>query len=120
KEMMDKAKKDIESRCSNKKYADDIANISSEKPDVREARLFIRQLRNNPLHPSVDTLLSYINKCDNEELLVSLIEALGWFNYSYRAPEIANRMVEIANDTNFSEDVRDEAAKSAIRLGRSI
>lgn len=120
KEMMDKAKKDIESRCSNKKYADDIANISSEKPDVREARLFIRQLRNNPLHPSVDTLLSYINKCDNEELLVSLIEALGWFNYSYRAPEIANRMVEIANDTNFSEDVRDEATKSAIRLGRSI
>ncbi|MDE5970543.1 MAG: hypothetical protein K2G74_06945 [Muribaculaceae bacterium] len=119
-EMMENARKDIESRCSNKKYADDIANLASEKPNVRDARLFIRQLRNNPLHPSLDTLLSYINKCDNEELLVSLVEALGWFNYSYRAPEISNRMVEIANDTNFSEDVRNEAAKTAVRLGKNI
>ncbi len=117
-EMMSNAKKDIESRCSNKKYADDIANISSETPNVREARLFIRQLRNNPLHPSVETLLTYINKCDNEELLVTLVEALGWFNYSYRSQEIADRMVEIAGDSNFSEKVRNEAAKTAVRLGK--
>lgn len=119
KDMMEKAKKDIESRHSNKKYEDDIANLTSEKPDIRQARQFLRQLRNNPLHPSADTLLSYINKCDNEELLVTLVEALGWFNYSYRAPEVADRMVQIASDNKFSEKVRKEAAKSAARLGKN-
>lgn len=119
-EMMEKAKKEIESRHSNKKYDDDIANITSAKPDIKQARQFIRQLRNNPLHPSVETLLSYINKCDNEELVVTLVEALGWFNYSYRAPEIADYMSKIASDNKFSERVRNEATKTAARLGKNI
>lgn len=119
-EMMETAKKDIVSRCSNKKYEDDLANLASDTPDAKEARMFIRQLRNNPLHPSVDTIMSYINRCDNEDLLVTLVEALGWFNYSYRAQEVADRMAQIASDPKFSEKVRNEAKKSAIRLGKSI
>ena len=83
-------------------------------------KAFVRQMRNNPLHPSVDELLAYIDTCDNDELRVSLVEALGWFNYSYRAPQIAARLMDVSKDEKFSAKVRSEAAKSAARLGSPV
>lgn len=116
-EMMNKAKESIADRFSSKKYAKEVEMLKSDKPDAREMRAFVRQMRNNPLHPSVDELLAFVETCDNDELRVSLVEALGWFNYSYRAPQIAARLQEVAKDGKFSDAVRNEAAKSAARLG---
>lgn len=118
-EMMNQARNGIADRFSSKRYDADIARLTSEKPDMREVKSFVRQLRNNPLHPSVNELLAYVDNCSDDELRVTLVEALGWFNYSYRAPEIAKRLTEIAADSTRSQKLRDEAAKSAARFNLS-
>lgn len=118
-ELMEKAKKDFASSYSNKKYEDELANLASDKPDEKKARQFIRQLRNNPLHPSVDSIFAYLDRCENEDMIVTLVEALGWFNYSYRAPEVADKMNMIADNPKYSDRIRKEAKKSALRLGSS-
>lgn len=118
-DMMTEARNGIADRFSSKHYDADIARLASEKPDLREVKSFVRQLRNNPLHPSVNELLAYIDNCTDDDLRVTLVEALGWFNYSYRAPEIAKRLEEIAADSTRSQKLRDEAAKSAARLNIS-
>ncbi|MBD5313284.1 MAG: HEAT repeat domain-containing protein [Bacteroides sp.] len=119
-DMMNKAKESIADRFSSKKYEKEVEMLKSAKPDAREMKAFVRQMRNNPLHPSVDELLAYIDTCDNDELRVSLVEALGWFNYSYRAPQIAARLKDVSKDEKFSAKVRSEAAKSAARLGSPV
>ena len=84
---------------------------------MKEIKSFVRQLRNNPLHPELDELLAYVDVCPDDNIRVALIEALGWFNYSYRAPEVAARMRQVAADTRFSEAARREAAKTVARIG---
>ncbi len=115
-EMMTQARNNIADRFSSKRYDADIERLASDNPDMREVKSFVRQLRNNPLHPSADKLLAYLDKCPDEALSVSLAEALGWFDYSYRAPEIARRLAEVAADPARPRRLRDEAAKSVARL----
>ncbi len=115
-DMMNKAKDAIADRFSNKRYADNIEMLKSDKPNIREVKAFVRQLRNNPLHPSVDNLFDYLYVCQDADVQKLLVEAFGWFNYSYRAPEIAKRMEGVASDNRFSAPVRDEARKTVARL----
>ena len=115
-ELMRQARANIADRMSSKRFEADMANLTSAKPDMREVKSFVRQMRNNTLHPSVDKLLAYIDTCTDDDQRVALVETLGWFNYSYRAPEIAERLSAIAADTTRSARLRDEAAKSVARL----
>ena len=119
-ELMTQARNSIADRFSSKRYDTDIERLASDNPDMREVKSFMRQLRNNPLHPSADRLLAYLDKCPDEDLCVSLTEALGWFDYSYRAPEIAGYLTELAADTSRPQRLRDEAAKSVVRLKTMI
>jgi len=114
--MMQKARKALSDRFSSSKYDEVLGMLASDEPDMREVKSFVRQLRNNPLHPAVTQLLAYVDTCNDDAIRVSLIEALGWFNYSYRADEVADRMKKVAADTRFSEAARKEAAKTVVRL----
>lgn len=116
-EQMAAARKAFADRFSAKKYDEVVALFRAEKPDMKEIKSFVRQLRNNPLHPELDELLAYVDVCPDDNIRVALIEALGWFNYSYRAPEVAARMSQVAADTRFSEAARREAAKTVARIG---
>lgn len=115
-DMMEKARKAFADRFSAKKYDDMITMIASPEPDMREVKLFVRQLRNNPLHTHVPELLAYVDTCSDDAIRKSLVEAFGWFNHSYRAQEVAKRMTQIAGDPKYSDQVRNEAAKTAARL----
>ena len=115
-DMVAKAKAAIANRFSDKKYVKDLAQLTASEPDAREIRAFIRQMRNNPLHPAIDQLVSYLYSCQDEEFRIKLIEAFGWFNYSYRASEVAKHMQAVADDSRFSDKVRNEARKTVARL----
>lgn len=115
-EMIAKAQKEFGSRLSDRNYQEQLKELKSEKPDMRNVKLFVRQTRNNPLHPAVDELFDYLYRTDNEEIRQTLIEAFGWYGYSYRAREIADKMDKIAADPSFSEASRHEAVKTATRL----
>lgn len=115
-ELAAKAAKDIGRRYSDNTYDADLAQLKSDKPDKAEIASFLRQLRNHPLHTAVDELFDYFNRCDNDEDRYKIVEAFGWFDYSYRASEIASRLDKVAVDSHFPEKIRNEARKSVNRL----
>lgn len=115
-DLMEKARKSIAERFSDKKFEESLAMLTAEKPDMKEIKSFVRQMRNYPLHPSFDKLVDYLYACNDDNVQKSLVEAFGWFNYSYIAPKVAERMDAVASDSRFSDSVRNEARKSAARL----
>lgn len=117
-ESMDKAREAIVNRLSALRFKKDLAELSSENPDARTVKSFIRLLRNNPLHESLPELFNYLYTTSDAEEQKALVEALGWFNLSYRAPEIAAKLKEVSVDTRFPEAVRTEALKTVARLQR--
>lgn len=87
--------------------------------DVTEKnRIFeIRSLRNLTYHPAIDPLCSYLLSGPGEKIEVNLIEALGWFNLSYKRHIIIDTCRKIiANTDLFSESVRTEALRTVKRL----
>jgi hypothetical protein len=88
-------------------------------PDETEKnRLFeIRSVRNMTFHPAVEPLCGYLLTAPGEKIESSLVEALGWYNYSYKRQYIIDACNAVIADTKrFSEPVRTEALRTANRL----
>ncbi len=80
-------------------------------------RIFsIRNLRNKTYHTGVSELTEYLSQCNDESIKWFLIEALGWFEYSYRRGEIIDACQSIATSDENSERIRNEATKTINRL----
>ncbi|MCP9610527.1 HEAT repeat domain-containing protein [Coprobacter tertius] len=87
------------------------------KDTKRKTRLQdIRSLRNYTVHYCVPELLAYVQSANDEEIQVNLLEALGWYNYSYQAPEIAKVALSMSKNNSYSEAIRNEALKTYNRL----
>lgn len=68
-------------------------------------------------HSRVPDILAYIaNKSHAEERRLQLLEAMGWYNYSYQAPAIARAAKALSEDTSESEAIRSEALKTWKRI----
>ena len=75
----------------------------------------IRLLRNHNYHPDVEAFCAFAKECDEEDLQVAMLEALGWFNLSYKKDKIIDTCQELLiNDKNPGR-VKNEARKT---LGR--
>jgi hypothetical protein len=96
--------KDVETVCHN-----DSASLKAKKQAIRT-------FRNSTMHYKVDDLLEYVQKCDNEELTVDLLEALGWFRQSFRHADISKVALEMSKDGKRSKKVRGEALKTYKRI----
>ncbi len=107
---------DIADRISDAKFAGEVALLKSGKTNTKELNSFFRTLRNNPLHPAVEQIIGYLFTTEDENQQIKILEALGWFNLSYRAPYIAEKMNEIINNPAFSDKARDEARRTLTRL----
>ena len=81
-------------------------------------RLFeIRSLRNLTYHTLIEPLCEYVHSAPGEKQEVALIEALGWFAYSYNRQHIIDTCKSIMADSEtFSEPVRLEALRTVKRL----
>lgn len=112
-------------------YRQTAANISKRAGYPRESietvtganvteknRLFeIRSLRNLTYHTLIEPLCEYVLTAPGENLEVALIEALGWFNYSYNRQHIIDTCNTIMADSErFPEPVRLEAQRTINRL----
>lgn len=96
-----------------------MADVFSNDSLSEKARLSdIRMLRNYHKHKFVPQLLEYLQKTTSEKEQVALLEALGWFNLSYRNPEIKEVAYKISQDTRSAEPVRQEALKTCNRLAK--
>ncbi|MCM1021194.1 MAG: hypothetical protein NC343_03050 [Muribaculum sp.] len=105
-----------------RKYADsyrmaDVDDIChNDSATVKRKLQAIRTLRNSTMHYRVDELLSYLNSCDNDNVTVNLLEALGWFRNSFRHNDISEAALAISRDSNRSQQVRDMALRTYNRI----
>lgn len=78
----------------------------------------IRTIRNTNMHLLVPEFLDMLSEPDStqEHVHTVLWEALGWFNLSFMAPEIADKALQISNDNRFAPRVRNEALKTYNRV----
>ena len=76
----------------------------------------IRSLRNYPAHELVPVILEYLSEPKEPAIQEAMWEALGWFELSYRAPDIAEKAKAVMNDERYEEDVRYQAQRAYNRL----
>ncbi|MFO7575090.1 MAG: HEAT repeat domain-containing protein [Bacteroidales bacterium] len=93
-----------------------ISEIVLPETTQRDRIFSIRNLRNKTYHTGVSDLTDYLMQCDDEDMQWFLLEALGWFEYSYRRGEIIDVCQSIAGSAEYSERIRNEATKTINRL----
>lgn len=79
----------------------------------------VRSIRNYTPHFVVDGLLEYLSTPALESdttVQKAVWEALGWFNMSYRAQDIAAKALTVSEDSRFPATVRNEALKTYNRV----
>lgn len=84
--------------------------------DNKASKLSIRNLRNKPYHQYAKDYCKFALETKDDELRLMIIEAFGWFSLSVHKDHIINTCEEIANNTDFSEQIRQEAIKTINRL----
>ena len=98
------------------------SNVTMEKEldtpnaTVKEKINMMRNFRNKNLHTATDKMMQIFAEESDEELRCAIVEAFGWFNYSYKRSEIINFCEQVWASDAYSDKVRNEALKTAKRL----
>lgn len=105
-----------------KKYAnswriEEISSIYSDDSLSTKKKLGkIRSLRTSLMHNMVPELLVYLQKTNDADVQVALLEAFGWFRNSYRHKEISDVALRMSHNDLLPQRVRDEALKTYKRI----
>ena len=89
--------------------------LKSTKASQKSKMYAIHGLRNNPPHYSTDILLDYLSSHVSPEdslLQRATWEAIGWFDKSWRANDIAAMALKVSQDESYPVSVRKEALKT--------
>ena len=99
-----------------KSLSADLANLESDSPNARNARLFIRSQRNQCRADILDALQTFFAKTDDPAIKLQIAELLGWYRYSYareKALGICRSLLSAESDPT----IRNEFRRSISRLG---
>ena len=89
--------------------------LKSTKASHNSKMNAIHSIRNNPPHYYTDEILDYLGSyvpAEDSVLQRATWEAIGWFNMSYRAPDIAALALKVSQDEKYPVTVRNEALKT--------
>ena len=114
----DEALKEIEKVFvnANSSYQEVLDKITNPETSDNQLEFWISTLRNYNYHQGVPSFIDFLEKSDNEEHRIKMIEALGWFTLSVQKQQIIDYCDKLANDAGESEELRQEAAKTVLRL----
>lgn len=99
-----------------KSLSADLANLESDSPNARNARLFIRSQRNQCRADILDALQTCYSKAEDPAIKLQIAELLGWYRYSY-AREKALGICRSLHSAESDPVIRDEFRRSISRLG---
>ncbi|MGN0201995.1 MAG: hypothetical protein ACI399_03715 [Candidatus Cryptobacteroides sp.] len=88
---------------------EDIANLESDSPVARNARLFIRSQRNQCRADILDALRTCFDKAEDPALKLQIAEVLGWYRYSCardKALGICRELLSANEDPGIGEELR--------------
>ena len=98
-------------------YDDLIPRMQDKERPFRARNSAIRTFRSYKYHMAVPALLERVqDPTEDVEIRVSAMEALGWFTFSYRRPEIMEVCQKLSSGGQYDVPVRDEALKTFQRL----
>ncbi len=89
--------------------------LKSTKASQNSKMNAIHSMRNNPPHYYTDDILDYLESyvpAEDSVLQRATWEAIGWFDMSYRAPDIAEAALKVSQDEKYPVTVRKEALKT--------
>ena len=89
--------------------------LNSTKASQQGKLNAIHSMRNNPPHYYTDDILKYLDQtvpAEDSILQRATWEAIGWFDMSYRAPDIAAQALKVSKDERYPVTVRKEALKT--------
>lgn len=94
-----------------------VSSISQAGSGTKQRRSDIRTLRNYNIHQMLPELCKMLLS-EKEELSIrlALVEALGWFNISYRKAEIIETCEQLLRQKQLPEALRKETRRSLRRL----
>jgi HEAT repeat protein len=83
-----------------------------------DERIFgVRNLRNYNNHKQVEELLKVLSdNSDDTQVRTTLAEALGWFRWSVKRPELLKSLHKIYKDKALPDELRKEIHQSILRL----
>lgn len=89
----------------------------TRKRMTRRRESSIRTLRNYQLHAWAPEFVEMAkDSSESEYLRLVMIEALGWFNYSYQRDMIADQLEQLMQNEKLTPRMKDEVVKSIKRL----
>lgn len=93
-------------------------DVIMDKDASAEERIFgVRNLRNYNNHKQVEDLLLVLSdNSDDTQVRIVLAEALGWFRWSIKRPELLKTLHEIYKDKSLPNELRSEVHQSILRL----
>lgn len=89
--------------------------LTSTKASQQGKLNAIHSIRNNPPHYYTDAILDYLRSyvpAQDSVLQRATWEAIGWFDLSYRSPDIAELALKVSQDEHYPVTVRKEALKT--------
>jgi hypothetical protein len=89
--------------------------LKSTKASQNSKMNAIHSIRNNPPHYLTDDILAYLDSyvpAEDSIIQRATWEAIGWFDLSYRAPDIAAVALKVSQDEKYPVTVRKEALKT--------
>ena len=89
--------------------------LKSTKASQNSKMNAIHSIRNNPPHYLTDDILEYLDSyvpAEDSIIQRATWEAIGWFDLSYRAPDIAAVALKVSQDEKYPVTVRKEALKT--------
>ena len=94
-----------------------LKSVQNKKEDDKERESSIRTLRNYQLHVWAPEFVEMAkDSSESEYLRLVMIEALGWFNYSYQRDMIADQLEQLMKNEKLTPRMKDEVVKSIKRL----
>ncbi|MGC9471572.1 MAG: HEAT repeat domain-containing protein [Bacteroidales bacterium] len=97
-------------------YESYMEDITSSESSGKDRAFAIRALRNKTFHQGIPQLTSFLFECEDEDTQVMLLEALGWYRYSYRRNEIMDACRLIIQSDKYNGRVKEEAERTVRRL----
>lgn len=104
----------IKTECQGvKRYVSEV----TDKNSTDKERLFgIKTFRNDNAHPYVTDLINFTDSVKNDNLKLTGIEMLGWFNYSVKRTEITDFCKRIVKSGTLTPACKNEAIKTINRI----
>ncbi len=100
----------------HKSVSSAVETITGKDVSDKDRMFDIRSIRNNTYHTAIPDLCIYLLTAPGEKTEVALIEALGWFNYSYNRKKIIDACSKIIGSEEYSAAAKTEALRTIRRL----